>query len=58
MAIQSEGGLWQIAGFATSGPVSRTHRLYEDDRTVAFQDDDPATLGHALVVPRVHEGTF
>lgn len=31
-------------------------RLYEDERTVAFLDDDPATPGHALVVPRRHEG--
>jgi histidine triad (HIT) family protein len=26
----------------------------EDDRTVAFMDLDPATRGHALVVPRRH----
>lgn len=30
------------------------HRLYEDDRTVAFLDGDPAIEGHALVVPRAH----
>lgn len=29
-------------------------RLYEDDRTVAFLDSDPAIEGHALVVPRAH----
>ena len=26
----------------------------EDDRTVAFMDMNPATLGHLLVVPRRH----
>jgi histidine triad (HIT) family protein len=26
----------------------------EDDRTVAFMDINPATRGHALVVPRAH----
>ena len=26
----------------------------EDDRTVAFMEREPATLGHALVVPRRH----
>jgi histidine triad (HIT) family protein len=26
----------------------------EDDRTVAFMDINPATRGHALVVPRTH----
>ena len=26
----------------------------EDERTVAFMDINPATRGHALVVPRVH----
>jgi len=28
----------------------------EDDRTVAFMDVNPATRGHALVVPRRHAG--
>ena len=28
--------------------------VYEDDRTVAFMDINPATEGHLLVVPRVH----
>ena len=28
--------------------------LYEDDRTVAFLDRDPATRGHCLVIPRDH----
>lgn len=30
------------------------HVLYEDDATVAFLDANPATEGHALVVPRAH----
>ncbi len=29
-------------------------RVDEDERTVAFMDINPATRGHALVVPRVH----
>ena len=28
--------------------------VYEDDRTVAFMDINPATRGHLLVVPRIH----
>src|SRR4051794_35658019 len=31
-----------------------SHRVYEDERTVAFMDISPATAGHALVVPRRH----
>jgi histidine triad (HIT) family protein len=30
------------------------HRVYEDAATVAFMDINPATDGHALVVPRAH----
>ena len=30
------------------------HVLYEDDRTLAFLDENPATRGHALVVPKAH----
>jgi histidine triad (HIT) family protein len=30
------------------------YRLYEDDRTVAFLDGDPAVRGHTLVAPRDH----
>jgi histidine triad (HIT) family protein len=26
----------------------------EDDRTIAFMDINPATRGHALVIPRTH----
>ena len=29
-------------------------RIHEDERTVAFMDINPATWGHALVVPRAH----
>ena len=29
-------------------------RVYEDERTVAFLDINPATRGHLLVVPRRH----
>ncbi|WP_254762051.1 HIT family protein [Natrinema marinum] len=31
------------------------HVLYEDERTLAFLDANPAVTGHALVVPRAHE---
>src|SRR5579862_6591845 len=31
-----------------------SQRIYEDERTVAFMDINPATAGHALVVPRRH----
>ncbi len=30
------------------------HVLYEDERTVAFLDENPAVEGHALVIPRAH----
>jgi histidine triad (HIT) family protein len=30
------------------------HRLLEDEHTVSFLSIAPATLGHALVVPRRH----
>ena len=29
-------------------------RIAEDERTIAFMDADPATRGHALVIPRQH----
>ena len=28
------------------------HRLYEDDRTLAFLDGNPANRGHTLVIPK------
>jgi histidine triad (HIT) family protein len=31
-----------------------THRLLEDEHTVSFLNIAPATVGHALVVPRRH----
>lgn len=37
-----------VAGAQTS------HRVYEDDLTLAFMDIYPATTGHALVVPKTH----
>lgn len=30
------------------------HVLYEDERTVAFLDENPAVEGHALVIPKEH----
>ena len=30
------------------------HRIYEDDNAIAFMDINPATDGHALVIPRTH----
>lgn len=32
-------------------PSSRVH---EDERTIAFMDINPASYGHALVIPRAH----
>ena len=29
----------------------------EDERTIAFMDINPATRGHALVIPRAHSPT-
>jgi histidine triad (HIT) family protein len=29
-------------------------RVYEDERTLAFMDINPATDGHALVIPKAH----
>jgi histidine triad (HIT) family protein len=36
-----------------AGEIPST-RVYEDERTVAFMDINPATRGHLLVVPREH----
>jgi len=30
------------------------HVLYEDERTLAFLDENPAVEGHALVIPKAH----
>ena len=32
-----------------------SHRVYEDDRVVAFLDIHPSAPGHTLIVPKVHE---
>jgi histidine triad (HIT) family protein len=36
-----------------AGEIPAT-RVYEDERTIAFMDLNPATRGHLLVVPRDH----
>ena len=33
-------------------------RVFEDDRTLAFMDINPANPGHTLVVPKVHAETI
>lgn len=35
-----------------------SQRVDEDERTVAFMDINPATRGHALVVPREHSANL
>lgn len=34
------------------------HRVYEDDRVVAFLDIYPKTKGHTLVIPKAHAETI
>ncbi len=34
------------------------HKVYEDDRTIAFMDIHPAQPGHVLVVPKVQVDNF
>jgi len=36
-----------------AGEIPST-RVYEDERTIAFMDINPATRGHMLVIPRAH----
>jgi histidine triad (HIT) family protein len=36
-----------------SGELPADH-VYQDDRTIAFMDLNPATRGHLVVVPRAH----
>ena len=36
-----------------AGEVPST-RVYDDERTIAFMDINPATSGHLLVIPREH----
>ena len=31
-----------------------SHKIYEDDETVAFLDINPWTRGHSLVIPKAH----
>jgi histidine triad (HIT) family protein len=33
-------------------------RIFEDDRTIAFMDINPAGPGHALVIPKTHSETL
>ncbi|NIN52829.1 MAG: HIT domain-containing protein [Nitrososphaeria archaeon] len=35
------------------GEVS-THRIFEDDETLAFLDANPLAKGHTLIIPKVH----
>ena len=32
-----------------------SHKVYEDDHTLAFLDINPISDGHTLIVPKVHE---
>ena len=34
------------------------HKLYEDDRVLAFLDLGPLAPGHALVIPKIHAKTI
>jgi histidine triad (HIT) family protein len=36
-----------------AGEIPST-RIYEDATTLAFMDINPGTLGHALVIPKIH----
>jgi histidine triad (HIT) family protein len=36
-----------------AGEIPST-RVYEDERTIAFMDINPGTVGHLLVIPRKH----
>lgn len=36
---------------------SPAYRLYENEKTLAFLDIEPATLGHTLVIPKAHHET-
>ncbi len=35
-----------------------SHKIYEDDLTVAFLDINPVNLGHTLVIPKKHAGNL
>jgi histidine triad (HIT) family protein len=49
MAADSDCLFCKIA----TGEIPST-RIYEDERTIAFMDINPATRGHLLVIPREH----
>lgn len=34
------------------------HRVYEDERTLAFLDRSPLAIGHCLLIPRLHVETL
>jgi histidine triad (HIT) family protein len=31
-----------------------SHKIYEDERTLAFLDISPSALGHTLIIPKAH----
>ena len=39
---------------SVAGRSAPAYVIYEDERTVGFLDRNPATRGHALVIPRHH----
>ena len=39
---------------AIAGGDVPSHRVHEDERTVAFMDINPTSRGHVLVIPRAH----
>ena len=39
---------------ARSSPASSSQKIAEDERTLSFMDINPATRGHALVIPKEH----
>ena len=36
----------------------KAYKIYEDDQVLAFLDTNPKTMGHALVIPKVHHDNF
>lgn len=34
------------------------HKIYEDEKTIAFLDIDPAVHGHTLVIPKIQVDQF
>lgn len=35
-----------------------SHKVYEDDHTLAFLDINPLAKGHTMVIPKMHGGTI